>query len=175
MMWRNVFILCAICAASYAIGLFLFQSPPRYEARTLPAFEIKDLNGQIITPDTFKGQIILINFWASWCAPCVKEFPALIQIAKDNPETVTLLALSSDIDEKAIRVFLEKFDLENDVAAPNILIAHDVRDVGSTLFDVHKIPETLIIDQSLVIRDHIIGAAWSMSDLQNKIDRLLSP
>ncbi len=116
----------------------------------------------------FKGKTIILNFWATWCAPCVEEFPDLVDLAARSQNKVVLIALSVDADENNIRAFLEKFPrvLQSKIRRPNIVIAQD-RDkhISQDLFQTVLYPESFIIGPDLRIRQKISGATdWNALD-----------
>lgn len=130
----------------------------------VPAFEFRDINGKIHHINDFKGKVTLINFWATWCAPCVIEFPKLIKLASDHPD-IFVIALSSDIHDEKITHFLKKIS-----AVPaNFIIARDVkRKITTDVFQTFKLPETLIISTSGTISKKIVGdTEWDGQDIQN--------
>jgi cytochrome c biogenesis protein CcmG, thiol:disulfide interchange protein DsbE len=135
----------------------------------VPDFTFTDLSGEIYNIKDFRGKVTLINFWATWCAPCVIEFPKLIQLAKDNPHIV-MIALSSDINDEKIKNFLTK----NKVDLPNFYIARDPkRKITTDLFQTYRLPETVIIAPSGRIVKKIIGdTEWGGQDIQNLLSSL---
>lgn len=135
----------------------------------VPAFEFTDINGKTHHIDDFKGKVTLINFWATWCAPCVVEFPKLIQLAKDHPDTV-IIALSSDIKDEKITDFIKKIPTVPD----NFIIARDVkRKITTDIFQTFKLPETLIISPSGTISKKIVGDTdWGGQEIQNLLSSL---
>lgn len=176
-MKTNLIILAIIAAATYALTLYLGQgtnllpaSATKDTNQSVSYFEFTDINGRAHEITDFKGKKVILNFWASWCAPCIKEFPILLDAAHDNPDTV-LIALSSDLNEEAITKFMAKTAFKFD--APNILIALDTdQAITSGIFNTFKLPETLIIDEDQTIRHKFIGANWSAQDLQNWLDKI---
>ena len=119
----------------------------------------------LVLPD-LKGKLLILNFWASWCQPCVEETPSLSQLAKDYAgRGVVVMAISVDSSEKAYRAFLEKYK-------PGFLTARDARihrDYGTFVY-----PETYIIDSSGKVAQKIAeGADWSSPDVRRYIDSLL--
>src|SRR5215510_8282432 len=73
-----------------------------------PEFSIKADNGRTISVPDFGGKVLVLNFWATWCPPCVEETPSLSRFAADYaPSGVVVLAISVDKDEKAYREFLQ--------------------------------------------------------------------
>lgn len=81
-----------------------------------PTIAMKDLNGKDVTLQDYKGKVVLVNFWATWCAPCKVEIPWMIEFQqKYGPQGFTILGVSMDEDgKKAIDPFLEKerFDVD---------------------------------------------------------------
>jgi len=111
-----------------------------------PNFSLRDTSGNIVSLSDFKGKVVYIDFWASWCGPCLKEIPhskKLIQEFKDN-STIVFLGVSIDGNE-------EKW--KNTVQAKNIpgiqLISKDGKE-SSILknYNVKSIPRFVIIDKS---------------------------
>lgn len=161
-------ILIGLCAGLFAYGLV--HAVSAYNAAHVKAFSFTDLNGQTHDVRDFKGKIIVLNFWASWCAPCKKEFPLLLDIAHDYPDDVVLVALSSDIDPQAIGTFLKT---QENVAAPNIFISHDPNQATTMgKFGVDALPVTWIIDQKQQLKNELTGAAWTKDALTGIIDDL---
>src|SRR6476469_5059203 len=73
-----------------------------------PDFTITTDSGHSVSVPNFKGKLLVLNFWASWCPPCVQETPSLSQFAAEySNKGVTVLAISVDKDEKAYKAFLE--------------------------------------------------------------------
>ncbi len=184
----NLILMLTIGALAYSITLYMDSRKPSAQTITLqpdtaittlttqeiaPNFTFTPQNGTKHTLKEFNGKIILLNFWASWCPPCIKEFPHLIKAAKNNPKDIVLIALSSDIDEDSMNKFIQKLDLGEETN--NIFIALDKNQtITQSLFKTFKLPETLIIDQSQIMRAKIIGANWSDEDLDKHIRLLIN-
>src|SRR3954453_7728204 len=76
-----------------------------------PEFTIRADNGRTVTLPNFGGKLLVLNFWATWCPPCVQETPSLSQFAaKYKNKGVVVLGISVDKDEKAYRGFLQRFN-----------------------------------------------------------------
>lgn len=136
----------------------------KIDTTKVPEFEFTDINGKTHHITDFEDRVTLINFWATWCAPCVIEFPKLIKLATDNPDIV-IIALSSDVKDDKIIAFMKKIA----VVPPNFLVARDVkRKITTDLFQTYKLPETVIISASGVISKKIVGdIEWGSQDIQN--------
>jgi cytochrome c biogenesis protein CcmG, thiol:disulfide interchange protein DsbE len=131
-----------------------------------PAFTIAAENGRKISVPNLQGKLLILNFWASWCPPCVEETPSLSQLARDYASRgVVVMAISVDSNEKAYRAFLAKYQ-------PDFLTARDARihrDYGTFVY-----PETYIIDSSGKVAQKIAeGADWSDANVRRYIDSLL--
>lgn len=171
-LWLNAALFLAVAALGYGLTVYFDSAgtPARAanEIKPLPDFSFTDLSGKTRSAADFKNKIVLINFWATWCAPCVVEFPALLKIAADNKENVVLIALSSDANENDIKKFLQ----QQKTPTENVFIAHDREDVTLKIFGVTQLPETVIADRDLNIREKLIGAEWEPQMLQKIIDSL---
>ena len=122
-----------------------------------PDFEFTDLKGNTSRLSDFQGKVVVLNFWASWCAPCVVEFPQLLNLANTFPDELVLLAISLDEDQAAMMRFLEKMD---DINQDNVIIARDPdKRISLDLFQTVKLPETFLIRPDGEIIDKIIGAS----------------
>jgi thiol-disulfide isomerase/thioredoxin len=171
-LWFNAALFLAVAALGYGLTIYFdtasMPARAKTEIKPLPGFSFTDLSGKTHKISDFKNKIVIVNFWATWCAPCVVEFPALLKIAADNKENVVLIALSSDANENDIKKFLQ----QQKKPAENVLIAHDREDVTLKIFGVTQLPETILTDRDLNIREKLIGAEWEPAMLQKIIDSL---
>jgi cytochrome c biogenesis protein CcmG/thiol:disulfide interchange protein DsbE len=135
----------------------------------IPQFSVTDITGKSHHISDFKGKIVILNFWATWCPPCVIEFPKLLTLANDNPNII-LLALSSDIDDQNIHKFLKKFPS----VSSNVIIARDdKRHITADLFQTYKLPESLIIAPSGQMVKKIVGDTdWNGAEIKNFLKSL---
>ena len=144
------------------------QKPPEKTSdQKIPEFSFTDLNGKNHSIANFAGRTTLLNFWATWCAPCVIEFPKLIALANKHPDII-IIALSSDSNDANIHKFLKK---QKNIPA-NMLIARDEnRHITTDIFATYKLPETLIISPSQAIVKKIVGDAnWDDKDILKPIN-----
>lgn len=125
------------------------------KGKAVPDFNFQTLDGRMHNYADYINGPSFIHFWASWCAPCVVEFPELIEFAKLNP-AITVLAISSDRNEEAIERFLR---LHAPNVPENFLIIHDKQQyLTQDKFGVFALPETFYVRPSGVLESHIIGA-----------------
>lgn len=113
-----------------------------------PAFQLSGRGGKTIDLSQFKGQVVMINFWASWCKPCRDEMPLLEDIYKKyKPMGFTMLAVNVEPDTKEADAWLSK--LGKPVTFP---IAYDVDSKVSKLYKVETMPSTVIVDRKGNVR-----------------------
>jgi cytochrome c biogenesis protein CcmG, thiol:disulfide interchange protein DsbE len=109
---------------------------------TAPNFSITTSAGDQVTPRSFGGKVLVLNYWASWCAPCVEEAPSLNEFAKTlKASGVVVLGVSVDRNEQSYLNFVKHFD----VSYPT---ARDPQENLSYRYGTYKIPESYIIDRN---------------------------
>ncbi len=145
------------------------------QMQTVPDFTITTLDQKTLTLSDLKGRTVILNFWATWCAPCVVEFPKLAALAHANPD-ITLIFLSSDTNTDAIEKFLEKQSEETKkfLKDTNIAIARDEkRKITADLFMTYKLPETLIINKRGELAQKIVGDTdWQGEEIKTLLEDL---
>jgi thiol-disulfide isomerase/thioredoxin len=113
-----------------------------------PAFQLSGRNGKAIDLSQFKGQVVMINFWATWCGPCRQEMPLLEDIYKKyKPMGFTMLAVNVEPDSKAAEAWLGK--LAKPVSFP---VAFDTESKVSKMYKVAGMPSTVFVDRKGNIR-----------------------
>lgn len=116
-------------------------------------FAFETIDGKNHHLSDFKGNPIIIHFWATWCPPCIIELPELVAMARKNPD-ITLITISTDRSKTAMTKFLDKLDLPD-----NVLRVYDGdKTITETMFATYQLPETIILNNDLTYRDKIIGA-----------------
>ena len=102
--------------------------------------------------DTFRGRVLVLNFWASWCPPCVEETPALNQMAQQVPAQVAVLGISIDQDPVAYRAFLARYHI-------HYLTGRDPSEAIMHRYGTVQIPETYIIGPGGHVRRKLVSVA----------------
>lgn len=140
----------------------------------LPMFEFTDVSGKPHQISDFTGKIVILNFWASWCGPCVEEFPAILEIVSKYPNDVVLVAISNDKTLKDITKFMKKLKIKNGKEF-NTYIGHDkYGEIATNIFNVLRLPETFIINKKGKIIRKVVGAKdWLSKDVLKFIKDLL--
>lgn len=144
----------------------------------VPQVSFVGLNDDAFTLDEFKGKVVLLNFWASWCPPCAVEFPSLLRLIRHYEGKVVLVAVSNDEDKEAVGKFLKDFEGEfaADLAGPNLRIAWDKdRNLSSNVFNTVQFPETIIVSPDGRMARKVVGdIQWDSDEIRGFIDTLLS-
>lgn len=123
---------------------------PRLIGSAAPDFTIKDSDRTVSLHD-LKGKPIVLNFWASYCAPCIVEMPSLVKLQQAMGSKITVLAVSIDEEEARYHKFLRDHGI-------NILTAWDPEKKTSTLYGTALIPETYVIDSSGRVRRKLVNS-----------------
>ncbi|MFN3700910.1 MAG: redoxin family protein [Alphaproteobacteria bacterium] len=151
-------------------------APASQNSAIVPDFSFvrfgNDSNAAPLQISDFRGKTVVLNFWASWCPPCLVEFPHFLKLAEQYPDEVVFIGLSSDHDLAALERFLAKMRTEHPtaMAQDNVLIALDDNGgITRGIFQTFRLPETILIDQNGVMREKLIGADWDYEDLERKI------
>lgn len=111
-----------------------------------PAFSLPDVSGSMISLEDYQGQVVLINFWASWCGPCRQEMPLLEALhQRYAPLGFTMIGINVEEDSSLADGFLR----DTPVTFP---ILYDRENVVSKTYDVIAMPTTIIVDRAGEIR-----------------------
>jgi len=139
--------------------------PPRIGSNA-PDFIVQDGQNKI-TLGQFRGQVVVLNFWATWCEPCVEEVPSLVEMQRRmKAKGVTVVAVSIDVDENAYKQFIKDHNV-------NLITARDPSQKSNHLYGTFKFPETYIIDRNGVMRRKFIGEVdWTAPDVMEFLGKL---
>lgn len=153
----------------FSLALILNQkhqsvtSNQNYEITTIELPEVKftTFAGESLELNQLPGEIILLNFWASWCAPCLAEFPSMLELVKQSKGQVTLVALSIDYSEMDAIRFLKKINYQKE-KYPNIYFGWDKhKSISKEQFSTIQLPETFIIKDGKIVKKIIGGITWN--------------
>lgn len=164
-------IVLGLVAGAYALVKFgnrprpveVGQSAPRFSAVNLKTGDTVSMQG------VYRGKVVLVNLWATWCVPCRKEMPAMEQLYKElGPKGFKIAAVSVDEgNTKDVLAFAEEFGLTFD-------ILHDGDGSVQKAFQTIMFPESFLIDQDGIIVKKIIGEhPWSSDASRQTIAQLL--
>lgn len=135
---------------------------------TAPDFSVLTDSGITVTPESFGGKVLVLNFWASWCPPCLEEMPSLNRFHEAlKSEGVVVLGVSVDEDADAYRRVIEQTGI-------SFLTALDTTSRISSDYGTYRFPETYVIDSRGKVVQKIIGAAtWNDERMMSYIRSLL--
>ena len=174
----NVYIKGGLAALLVACGLFAWyrskedslpvnQSPAGFqlikqmENDGVPDVALSRLDGTSLKLSDLRGKIVIVNFWASWCNPCVEEFPSLVKLVTQFKNDVVVLAVSEDETREDMTAFMKAMKLP----APGIEIVWDEKKESMKTYGVEKIPETFLVDRNGKLIRKVLGIEnWANED-----------
>jgi peroxiredoxin len=134
----------------------------------LPAqeFTVQD-SDRTVSLNQFRGQVVVLNFWATWCPPCVAELPSMIDMQdRLRSRGVTVLGVSIDVDNDAYHRFLK-------LRSVNFLTVRDPEQKVAELYGTSGWPETYVIDREGIMRRKFIGPInWDSLDVIQFLSKL---
>lgn len=136
--------------------------------KAAPDFKLKTLDGKEISLSQLKGKPVVVNFFASWCPPCIKEMPDLNAFANEYKDKVTVLGLNVTTNDRVEDV--KKMVAEQKLTFPVLL---DEKGAAAVAYKIVPIPTTFFIDKDGVIQDVLIGAARDKEDFARRVAPLL--
>ena len=153
--------------------LLLFPAvlPAAGERNPAPEFSLPDLSGSAHRLTDYRGKVVVLNFWATWCPECIQEIPSLSSFAKKyDSRGVVVLGVSTDRSRDAVAGFLEGRPVD-------YTVLHDgSSEVFRKRYRLIALPDTIIIDWQGNIADRLFGAQDFLSDeFTGRIERLLDP
>ncbi len=139
--------------------------PPRIGSNA-PDFTVQDSQSKV-TLSQFRGQVVVLNFWATWCPPCVEEMPSLVEMQKRlKGKGITVVAVSIDVDEDAYKKFLKLHGVD-------LLTVRDPEQKAPKIYGTTGWPETFIIDRNGMMRRKFVGAVdWTAPDVTEYLGKL---
>lgn len=174
----NSYFKGGIVAVAVAAGIFIFyqanehklpanQSPEGFkllkkmETESVPDFTLERLDGSKLRLADFKGKLIIVNFWASWCNPCVEEFPSMVSLGEKMKDQLVVIAVSNDEQKAEIETFAKLFQLPK----PGFEIVWDKDKKIAATYGVGKLPESFIIGPDLKLKRKFVGTEnWASED-----------
>jgi cytochrome c biogenesis protein CcmG, thiol:disulfide interchange protein DsbE len=141
-------------------------SHPERIGTPAPMFALNDGEHSVDLKD-LHGHVVVLNFWASWCAPCVEELPSLEDLQRDLPQ-VQIVAVSTDDDATAYERFLKEHSV-------SLLTVRDAEQRSNAMYGTYRYPETYVIDKDGMIRRKFIGPQeWTSPEIVSYLKKLAS-
>jgi thiol-disulfide isomerase/thioredoxin len=141
-------------------------SHPRNLGRLAPEFAVSD-GSQTVDLAKLRGHVVLLNLWASWCAPCLDETPSLVALQQEMPGLV-IIGISMDQNQDAYKQFLVRNHID-------FLTVRDPSARVNALYGTVQIPETYVIDRNGILRRKFVSEQnWTSPEIVNYLKKLES-
>jgi peroxiredoxin len=165
-----LFVLLIICAGSFSSCEKPKDRQILQKGSPAPDFTLSDINGKEVHLSDFRGKVVLLEFWATWCPPCIESVPELIMLQdryKEKGFTIIAISLDKGTDKNiVVAEFSEKFKINY----PILYADKDITDI----YRVISIPTSLVLDRDGVVTD--IYSAYGMDfeeHLSKEIEKVL--
>lgn len=130
-------------------------------------FQLKDMNGVDVKLESFKGKVILLNFWATWCGPCKAEIPSLVELQEKYADDLVVLGFSVDDPAEKMKPYAEEYKVNYP-----LLVGNGREDVQNAFGPLLGIPVSVIIGRDGVIAKKHTGIA-TKEQFEREIQALL--
>lgn len=163
-MLLGVLVFCLLCVP--------FQSEAGADVAA-PSFSLPDLEGKEISLEQYRGKIVLLDFWATWCPPCRLSIPELVKLQQDH-QADGLVILGVSVDDKGqfkdayLKAFGEKYKINYPIVRYNDRVIKDYFTEENP-----AIPTMFVIDRNGKIRDKVVG--YNPDALRRALKPLLEP
>jgi peroxiredoxin len=130
---------------------------PAQTGKPAPDFSVSD-GATTVHLANYRGQVVLLNFWATWCGPCLEEMPSLLTLHHQQPNLV-ILAVSIDEDPDAYSRFIARHHVD-------LITVRDPEETAARLYHTDMWPETYLIDRNGIIRRKFVGPQdWTSPEI----------
>lgn len=138
-----------------------FQLIKQMERDGVPDIELSRLDGTTFKLSSLRGKIVIVNFWASWCNPCVEEFPSLVKLISQFNKDVVVVAVSEDETREDMQSFMKAMGLPK----PGFEMLFDDAKKNMQAYGVEKIPETFLVGRDGKLIRKVLGIEnWANDD-----------
>ncbi|HEX8947839.1 MAG TPA: TlpA disulfide reductase family protein [Dissulfurispiraceae bacterium] len=169
----SLLLLTLIVVLSFSLAAHAETPSPfaveKLSAQKAPDFTLKDVNGKSVSLSSFRGKVVILNFWATWCPPCREEIPSLDELYKRlRNKGLVVLAVSLDPSASAVRNFLQKHPVGF------FVFFDEKRNVTKALYKVFSLPTTFLIDKKGNIAQKYFGEQdFTGPEMTKQIESLL--
>lgn len=166
--------------SAISLALFFFSAPhpdDQWQAFaesgdltgfSAPSFSLPDMDGKVVSLQAFRGKVILLNFWTTWCPPCRQEIPDLNDLQdRLRSRGFVIVAVSTDISGKTLQDFLRKHRV-------SYIVLHDQESKVARQYKAYSLPASFLIDRDGRIVERFTGSEdWTGQEFLRKVERLL--
>mgnify|MGYP001062628636 CR=1 FL=1 len=134
-----------------------------------PDFQLEDTKGNQVSLASLRGKVVLVNFWATWCPPCIEEMPSMERLHEVlSGEDFVMLAINTEQNGRSlVPEFLQKTPY-------TFPILYDDKGIAQNLYGVFKFPESFIVGKDGKVVEKIIGPLdWSSTDAITYLKNLI--
>lgn len=173
----NFFKASLILLSLLWVGFSTYWFPPHHDQRvapqigfTAPQFSLTTLNGETLDLAQIQAQVIVLNFWATWCPPCRAEMPTFERLSREfEPDQVLFIAVNATFQDNLADI--HKFVKENNITFPIVL---DLDGKVSRAYQIQAFPTTFLLERDKTIRTMMIGGPVSTVWLRSEIEQILN-
>jgi thiol-disulfide isomerase/thioredoxin len=165
-------ILAVSMAALFMMMLSSCRRPPSRQEAVVeiglpaPKFKLPDLKGQEVSLDQFKGKVVMLDFWATWCGPCQMTMPVIEKLEKEYSDTLIVLAINLQESKDEVAEYAKR------QAVTSRVLLDESGSVGAT-YGTDSIPMQFLIDKNGIVRHVQMGYSPKMaSQLRAQIEQL---
>lgn len=164
-MFRRFSVLTAVLATVLCSGCYSGSRPP-HVGSPAKEFTVAD-SDHSVSLNQYRGQVVLVNFWATWCPPCVEELPSLMTLQERmKGRGLVVVGVSIDVDGDAYHRFLKLHNI-------NFVTVRDPEQKVASMYGTSGWPETYIIDRQGVLRRKFVGPVdWNAPDVIAFLSRM---
>lgn len=161
-------LLCGLFTHSAWDLVFAMAARPPVVGTPAPNFELPDLKGEKVSLSHYRGRIVLLNFWATWCKPCVKEMPAMQKVYDDlRDHGFVVLAINELEDEQRVRAHIA----DHGHTFP-VLLDDDNR--VANMYGVRGLPVSVFVDETGRVTDYVTGGLLTEPIIRQTVARILA-
>ena len=165
--WIFPTLIAALAIALIYVVSGTLEPPVVNAGDKAPNFKVTTEHGRTMTRDEFGGKLLVLNFWASWCPPCVEETPSLEEFARQfAPQGVVVLGVSNDRKDDQYRKFLDRFHVDFETA-------RDPENNISASYGTFQLPETYLIKDGRVVEKVISNQNWMDPEFLARVRKML--
>lgn len=160
-------LLAVLILALCGLIVWSLRDTTAHEGSRAPEFSIVTDQGQRITPTSFGGKILVLNFWATWCSPCLQELPSLNQFQRQfGTSGVVVIGISIDKNAQNYQRFLHRVPL-------SFQTARDASADIANQYGTFQYPESYIIKDGRIMRKYDNAENWMSDDIVQYVKSLL--